>query len=61
MADEPMAIGITEPEEQAGGQPGADDLGSPRKVAAAAKRSAGTRPKRGPRRSDAGDETPSEN
>jgi succinate dehydrogenase / fumarate reductase, iron-sulfur subunit len=61
MADEPMATGITEPEEQAGGQPGADDLGSPRKVAAAAKRSAGTRPERGPRRSDAGDETPSEN
>jgi succinate dehydrogenase iron-sulfur subunit len=60
-ADEPMAGGITEPEEQAGGQPGGDDLGSPKKVAAAGRRRAGARPKRGPRRSDAGDETPSEN
>jgi succinate dehydrogenase / fumarate reductase, iron-sulfur subunit len=61
LADEPMAAGVTEPEEQAGGQPAAGDLPSPRKVAAAARRTAKARPKRGPRRSDAGDETPSEN
>jgi succinate dehydrogenase / fumarate reductase iron-sulfur subunit len=60
-ADEPMAGGITEPEEQAGGQPASDDLGSPKKVAAAGKRTAKARPKRATRRSDAGDETPSEN
>ncbi|HEX3264609.1 MAG TPA: succinate dehydrogenase/fumarate reductase iron-sulfur subunit [Candidatus Limnocylindrales bacterium] len=60
-SDEPMAASITEPEEQAGPPPTADDLPSPRKVAAAGKRTPRARPKRGPRRSDAGDETPSEN
>ena len=60
LSDEPMAGGITEPEEQAGGQPVAD-VGPPAKVAAAARRTAKARPKRGPRRSDAADETPSEN
>ena len=59
-ADEPMAGGIIEPEEQAGGLPGADDLGSPKAVAAAAKRTAKARPKQPRRRSDAADETPSE-
>ena len=52
-ADEPMA---TAPEE--GAAPA--NLGSPKKVAAAARRTVRARPKRGPR-SDAGDETPSEN
>src|SRR5690349_10305451 len=56
-AAEPMAASITEPEEQAGSPPSSDDLGAPRKVAAAGKRTAKARPKRGPRRSDAGDET----
>ena len=60
-ADEPMAGGITEPEEQQGPPPAESDLGSPRAVARAAKGTAKSRPKRGPRRSDAGDETPSEN
>jgi succinate dehydrogenase / fumarate reductase iron-sulfur subunit len=57
----PMTAAVIEPEEQTGPPPAADDLGSPTGVAAAGKRSAKTRPTRGPRRSDAGDETPSEN
>ncbi|HXG26805.1 MAG TPA: hypothetical protein VNL94_08145, partial [Candidatus Binatia bacterium] len=58
-AGEPMATGVTEPEEQAGGVPAAADLGSPKLVTAASKRTAKARPKRGSRGSDAGDETPS--
>jgi succinate dehydrogenase / fumarate reductase iron-sulfur subunit len=61
MAAEPMAATMTEPEEQAGGHPAGESVGSATQVASAAKRTAKARPKRGPRRSDAGDETPSEN
>jgi succinate dehydrogenase / fumarate reductase iron-sulfur subunit len=67
MAAEPMAGGVTEPEEQAGGQP-AEPAGSASQVARAAKRSdraarsgAAQATRRPKRRSDAGDETPSEN
>jgi succinate dehydrogenase / fumarate reductase, iron-sulfur subunit len=58
-AAEPMAGGMTVPEEQAGGHPVAD-VGPPAKVARAAARTARAKPKSGPRRSDAADETPSE-
>ena len=60
-ADEPMGATVMEPEEQSGPPPTADDLPAAKKVAVAGKRTAGARPTRGPRRSDAGDETPSEN
>jgi succinate dehydrogenase / fumarate reductase iron-sulfur subunit len=61
LAAQPMAAGTTEPEEQASAAPIGATLGSPKRVARAAKRSASKPPARPRRRSDAGDETPSEN